>query len=129
MRTSLRRVRREQVPGPSWFTGLFEDLMATGAKFPANLVLLRKSLFTLEGVVGDVDPKCSIRRVFLREALLRLAIEWPRRYLTLPWSKSFATHISNADLVRLSLGTPLTVARYLRHSLTDPDTSDGDEPA
>lgn len=120
VRASLRRVRREQVPGPSWFTGLFEDLMANGVKFPANLVLLRKSLFTLEGVVKDVDPDCSIRRVFLREALLRLALEWPRRYIALPWSKSFATHISNADLVRLYLGTPLTLARYLRHSLTDP---------
>lgn len=128
IRTSLRHVRREQVPGPSWFTGLFQDLMATGAKFPANLVLLRKSLFTLEGVVKDIDPNCSIRRVFLREALLRLAIEWPRRYIALPWSKSFATHISNADLVRLYLGTPLTVARYLRHSLTDPNASPEQAP-
>jgi hypothetical protein len=123
VRASLRHVRRDQIPGPSWFTNLFEDLMANGVRFPANLVLLRKSLFTLEGVVNDIDPSCSIRRVFLREALLRLALEWPRRYIAMPWSKSFATHISNADLVRLYLGTPITVARYLRHSLTDPDTA------
>jgi len=118
---SLRHVRREQIPGPSWFTGLFEDLMEKGVRFPANLVLLRKSLFTLEGVVKDVDPDCSIRRVFLREALFRLAIEWPKRYISLPWTKSFATHLSNADLMKLYLGTPITVARYLRHSLTDPE--------
>src|SRR6185503_4187895 len=98
---SLRRVRREQIPGPSWFTGLFEELMANGVRFPSNLVLFRKSLFTLEGVVKDIDPNCSIRRVFLREALLRLALEWPRRYISLPWSKGFATHLSNADLMRL----------------------------
>ncbi len=121
VRASLRQVRRDQVPGPSWFTDLFEDLMANGVRFPANLVLLRKSLFTLEGVVKDIDPDCSIRRVFLREALLRLALEWPRRYISLPWSKSFATHISNADLVRLYLGTPITIAKYLRHSLTNPN--------
>ncbi len=121
VRQSLRRVRREQVPGPSWFTTLFEDLMANGVRFPANLVLLRKSLFTLEGVVKDVDPACSMRRVFLREALFKLAIEWPRRYISLPWTKSFATHLSNADLVKLYLSTPVTVAKYLRHSLTDPD--------
>lgn len=121
VRQSLRRVRREQIPGPSWFTGLFEELMANGVKFPANLVLLRKSLFTLEGVVKDVDPKCSVRRVFLREALFRLAVEWPKRYISLPWTKSFATHLSNADLMKLYLGTPITVAKYLKHSLTDPD--------
>lgn len=121
IRRSLRRVRRDQVPGPSWFTDLFEDLMGNGVRFPANLVLFRKSLFTLEGVVKDIDPDCSIRRIFLREALLRLALEWPRRYIALPWSKSFATHISNADLIKLYLGTPITVAKYLRHSITNPD--------
>ena len=121
VRQSLRRVRRDQIPGPSWFTDLFEDLMASGVRFPANLVLFRKSLFTLEGVVKDIDPDCSIRRIFLREALFRLALEWPRRYISLPWSKSFATHLSNADLLKLYLGTPITLAKYLRHSITDPD--------
>lgn len=126
VRLSLRHVRRDQIPGPSWFTDLFEELMANGVRFPANLVLLRKTLFTLEGVVKDIDPDCSIRRVFLREALLRLALEWPRRYVALPWSKSFATHISNVDLVRLYLATPITVARYLKHSLTVPDPTHPD---
>src|SRR5262249_30751242 len=89
--------------------------------FPSNLVLFRKSLFTLEGVVKDIDPDCSIRRVFLREALLRLALEWPRRYISLPWSKAFATHLSNADLMRLYFGTPITLAKYLSHSIRDPE--------
>jgi ubiquinone biosynthesis protein len=109
----LDRVRRGRFPGFAWLTGLLDDAFQT-ARLPVGgeLMLFRKTLHTLEGVLADVHTGTSpMDEVLLREFLRQLALEWPRRWLARPHSRAFATRLSNADLVQLLLGLPWAAAQ------------------
>jgi len=95
---ALRDVRRGRLPGPGWLVDLLDGAVERGTVFPASLMLFRKSLLTLNGVVADVDPRCSVDAVFIGAAMRALAGEWPRRLTASPFSRDFATHASNLDL-------------------------------
>jgi ubiquinone biosynthesis protein len=114
VRAWLRRVRQGQFPGFTWLMGLLDEAVQTARlRVAADLLLFRKSLHTLEGVVADVGAgEGRIDRVLQGEFLRRLAVEWPGRWLARPDSRAFATRLSNADLARLVLGLPWAVTRY-----------------
>ncbi len=118
-REVLREVRKGQFPGLSWVTHVLETAAGRGVRFSADLILFRKSIFTLRGLVYDVDPNVSIDRIFLAGALRALIREWPRRLFSLPRSRNFATHLSNTDLLRVYLGVPLTIAKFWSQTLGD----------
>jgi ubiquinone biosynthesis protein len=112
--TWLRRVRRGQLPGFTWLMGLLDEATrAARLRVGVDLLLFRKSLHTLEGVVADIGAGGGrIDDVFLREFLRHLVVEWPRRWLAPPHSRAFATRLSNADLAQLTLTFPWTAAQF-----------------
>lgn len=110
--SALRQVRKGRIPGPTWLGELFDALLSNGVQFPADLLLFRKSLFTIKGVIFDIDPDFSIDREFFLSFLRIFAEELPRRLRTLPFSRDFKSQLSNLDLVRSYLTSPLSLARY-----------------
>jgi ubiquinone biosynthesis protein len=110
----LKRVRRGEFPGFGWLTGLLDEAVQAGRlRVGGDLLLFRKTLHTLEGVVADIGEGDSrIDEVLVREFLGQLALEWPRRWLARPDSRAFATRLSNTDLAQLVLGLPWAVTRF-----------------
>jgi hypothetical protein len=50
--------------------------------------------------------------MLLIEFMRHLLVEWPQRWFKLPYSRDFATRLSNLDLVRTALSCPATFARF-----------------
>ncbi len=84
-------MRSGEFPGFAWLTGLLDDAVGNaGLRVGAELMLFRKTLHTLEGVVADVgggdqEVQMELQKEFLR----RLAGEWPFRWLAPPQSRAF----------------------------------------
>jgi hypothetical protein len=100
------------VSGVRWLMGLLDEAVQT-ARASRDLLLFRKTLHTLEGVVADVGAgEGQIDDVLLGEFLRHLVVEWPQRWLTPLGSRAFATRLSNADLAGFLLNLPLAVPRF-----------------
>jgi ubiquinone biosynthesis protein len=114
VRARLARVRQGQVPGFTWLMGLLDEAVQTARlRVGADLLLFRKSLYTLEGVVADIGAgESRIDEVLLSEFLAHFIVEWPGRWLAPPNARGFATRLSNVDLLRLLLSWPSTMARF-----------------
>ena len=95
-------------PGLPWLARLMDEA-ATRARcrFAGDLIVFRKVLQTLEGVVADVSPKCRPDRVLFAAFLRQLAVEWGQRPFATPFSRHFATHFSNLDLTQLLASAPV----------------------
>jgi ubiquinone biosynthesis protein len=117
----LGRVRRGQFPGFNWLMGLLDEAAQTARlRVGADLLLFRKSLHTLEGVLADIGAVGGrLDEVLLKEFLVQLTLEWPQRWLAPPGSRAFATRLSNFDLSQFLLGLPWTVTRYWLGQSTD----------
>jgi hypothetical protein len=113
VRTGLARVRRGRLPGFAWLTGLLDEAVHTAhLRVGADLLLFRKTLHTLEGVIADIGARGErTDEVLLLEFLGNFALEWPARWLAWPDSRHFATRLSNADLLRFMLRWPWTAAQ------------------
>jgi len=100
-------------PGLAWLTGLM-DAAVTGLRlrFGGDLVMFRKVLHTLEGVVADVAPDCPVDAVLARAFATRLAMEWGARLIAPPFARDFPTHLSNADLAELAMVAPQLAAQH-----------------
>ena len=83
-----------------------------GARFGNDLILYRKTLLTLEGLVDDLDPAHPMDAALFAEASRRLFQEWPARLAQAPMSRAFSTHLSNFDLARLFWSGPAAMLRY-----------------
>jgi len=111
---SLRRVRHGQLPGWTWLMDLLDDATQNARlRVAPDLMLFRKSLHTLEGVIGELGADgFSIEQTLLFDFLCRFGGEWPHRWYAVPYSRLFSTRLSNLDLVHACLSWPLTVARF-----------------
>jgi len=105
--TALCRVSRGTFPGLDWMIGLLDAAVRIGARFDGDLLLFRKTLLTLEGVVHNVCPDVSVDGVLVAAVLESFSLEWPSRALAAPGSRDFATHLSNAELMQFYSMTPL----------------------
>lgn len=109
----LRRLRRGTLPGLSWTTHLLDQTVArAGARFDENLLLFRKTVHTVEGVIHDIDPDRALDAIVQSELLGRLTADC----LAPPWWP-FARYRPNAvlplaDLHSLCWSTPQTAARF-----------------
>ena len=104
----LARLGNGAWPELSWVTRLMDEAVTRArCRFAADLVMFRKALRTLEGVVADVSPNCRPDRVLIVALLRRLAVEWGQRPFATPFSRHFATHFSNLDLTQLLASAPL----------------------
>jgi ubiquinone biosynthesis protein len=117
----VKRVRHGQFPGLSWLVGLLDDSVRLGGlRFAADMMLFRKSLHTLQGVVADVgDCGGQIDQALSIEFLRNFATEWPQRWLQMPHSRDFATRLSNFDVTRTMLSSPMAVARFWSGNTAD----------
>ncbi len=110
----LTRIRQGQFPGLGWLIGLLDDAVQQARmRVSVDLMLFRKSLHTLEGVLADVGERSGqIDKTLCLEFLKHFAVEWPRRWYHAPHSRDYATQLSNLDLAQLWLNYPTTVARF-----------------
>jgi ubiquinone biosynthesis protein len=110
----MRRVRRGQLPGLNWLVGMFDEAAQTARlRVGPDLMLFRKSLLTLEGVVNDLGAAGSqVDEALFGEFFIQFGREWPERCFSLPTSRAFATRLSNIDLAAAMLSLPLGAARY-----------------
>jgi ubiquinone biosynthesis protein len=104
----LRRIRRGEFPSFTWLMGLLDEAVQTARlRVGTDLMLFRKTIYTLEGMVADIGARdIWIDAVLLNQFLGHLAVEWPERWLALPNSRRFATRLSNADLAQMTLSFP-----------------------
>jgi len=110
---SLRAVRNGGLPGLAWLTDLLDRAaLSARVRFDDDLLLYRKTLLTLEGVIADLDGECPVDAILLAEATQRMIREWPRRFAQLPTSRAFSTHISSFDLAELIWSGPASLMRF-----------------
>jgi ubiquinone biosynthesis protein len=111
---SLRRIRRGQLPGITWLVALLDDATQTARlRVAPDLLLFRKSLHTLEGVINELGADgFDLEQSLLVEFVRHFGREWSARWCASPGSRSFATRLSNADLVHTWLSAPLAAARF-----------------
>jgi len=117
----LSRIGRGQFPGLKWLLGVLDEAVQTaGLRVAADLMLFRKTLYTLEGVVAEIGPeRFQVDEVLVREFLRHFTVEWPRRWVSLPHSREFATRLSNWDLTRTMLSLPWTTTQFWLHECLD----------
>jgi ubiquinone biosynthesis protein len=119
VRTGLRELRWGAAPGITWLTRLLDEVvLRAGARLEADLILFRKSLLTIEGVLADLT-EADERAVasLLDEAVLATLFrhwlaEWPERLFAPPAARSLTTHLSAADLSSLAWSAPAAAARW-----------------
>ena len=110
--TALERLPWQQMPGLKWFLALLDAaVLRAQVRFDSDLILFRKTLLMLEGVLADVDPAFEVDNVIVSAVLRQLALEWPMRLLASPASRAFGTHLSNADLAAASASFPALALR------------------
>jgi hypothetical protein len=112
----LERLRQGQFPGLAWLVGLLDDaVLRAGLSVSAELMLFRKSLLTLEGVLADLThEEFHVDDVLAADLASQFASELPARWWARFDSRQFGTRISNRDLAHLAWTWPLAAARYLR---------------
>jgi len=116
----IARIRRGMLPGVDWLLGLMDDAVQTAKlQVESELMLFRKSLHVLEGVVAEVAPGVTLDTLLLREFWRHFAAEWPWRWCSSPLSRDFSTRLSTWDVCAVGLSFPLTAARYWQGLLTD----------
>jgi ubiquinone biosynthesis protein len=99
-------------PGPMWAMELLGTLARAGVRFPPRLLLFRKALLSLEGVLSDLCPAASLDAALMAEALTQFAWEWPLRWWKPLDDCDYATHVSSADLMRVVLRRLAVGASY-----------------
>ncbi|MFO1073818.1 MAG: AarF/UbiB family protein [Geminicoccaceae bacterium] len=109
---ALADLARGEPLGLAWLTRLLDAAaLEGGVDFPAELLLFRKSLFTMSGVVAELAPDLPLDAVLAEGFLGCLATELPTA-----WWRPFAapapgSHLSSADLSRAVLSLPLVGQR------------------
>jgi ubiquinone biosynthesis protein len=118
---SLRRLRRGQFPGFAWLAGLLDAAVRTARlRIGPDLLLFRKSLHTLQGVMADLGAgEGRVGAVLLAQFLRCFAAEWPQRWLAWPDSPAFATRLSNGDLAGWMLNLPWAASRFWLDQMLD----------
>ena len=110
---ALRRVRHFRFGGLDWLIELLDELFSgAGSDTRDELVLFRKAWLTLSGVAGDLAGDHAADPVLAGEGLKRFLAEFPKRMVTPFRSRDFATHLSNADLMRLWISFYALPARF-----------------
>lgn len=111
---ALNRVVFEgRFPGFEWLLEWLDELtQQTATGFRHDLMLFRKTWFSLSGVIGDVTGEHAPDVQLLGLGLKQFVAELPARASASPVSMDFSTHVSNADLMRLCASAWLVPVRY-----------------
>ena len=122
LEAGVRLFRCGALPGVSWLTRLFDNLsLQTGLVLDGDLLLFRKSLLTLQGVLSDLLQPDEAQAVLDQAAWTTFwrcwSAEWPLRWIAPLQSRSFATHLSTADHFYLAQSMPAAFVRWWREAL------------
>lgn len=92
---------------------LLDAVMSSGVRFPAELLLFRKMLFTLLDVLTEVAPGYGIDAALIQQALTLLAQEAPQRWQLPPTDTThhFPSQLTNYDLTHFTWSLPLLPTR------------------
>lgn len=114
---ALGRLYHEQrIPGFRWLLSLLDDAtLSAGLRFGEDLLLFRKSVLTIEGVIADVSERDSLDWVLPLTAIKQFSQELSSRAFAFPTSRQFGTHLSNLDLLSLYWKVPSTATRFWKH--------------
>ena len=119
MISSLREVRWGSLPGIDWLTRLLDDLVwSAGVRFSDNLMLFRKSLLTLEGVVADLarsgpgTARTTMNATVTASFLNHWLGELPCHFFIPFRARSPTTHLSTEDLLSVALSGAATSTRW-----------------
>jgi ubiquinone biosynthesis protein len=117
----LRRIRFGQLPGITWLVGMLDEAARSARlRVRTDLMMFRKSLHTLEGVVRDLGARSTdIEKAFLSEFILEFGKELPERWFSWPHSRAFATRLSTVDITAMLFSLPLTFARLWQAQWAD----------
>ncbi len=117
----VRQIRQGALPGFTWLVGMLDDAVQTGGlRLGTDLMLFRKSLHSIDGVMRDLGANTTKMDCVLLEQFLRHSIsEWPRRWLSEPLTRDFATRLSNFDVLRGMMDLPPTIVRFWTGHLRD----------
>lgn len=110
---AVRRVRRGTWPGLRWLLDLLDQAaQQANARFPADTLLFRKALHTLEGVLADTSPRLALEPALAGAALGELVREVPWRLRLSPQSRAFGSQLSSLELLGLGFGGPGAAVRF-----------------
>ncbi len=108
----LRRIRQGMFPGFSWLMGMLDDaVLRAKLRAATDLIMFRKALLTLDGVLADVSPEVRVDKILPALFLRRLVEEWPRRFWTSPLSRSLRDPPVERGHCPAALALPSTPAR------------------
>lgn len=100
-------------PGFTWLLGLMDELaLDTAAGFREDLVLFRKTWFSLSDVIGDLVGAHSPDLQLIELGLKRFLAELPARARAHQEATEFSTHVSNADILQFCGSAWVVAARY-----------------
>lgn len=117
---ALARLRGGSVPGLAWLTQLLDQTaLRASARYPEELLLFRKSLLTLNGVVSDLVPGYLVGLDVVAAGARQLSRELPDRLLSGPFSRHFPTHLSNLDLLGVLWSGPALARNFWSQTLGD----------
>jgi len=87
-------------PEFSWVTKLMDAaVLECGAQFSEGLLLFRKSLLVLEGVIADLVGEGGFDTLLFSSTIQRMAGEWPARAFLPPSSRKLGSRLSTFDLL------------------------------
>lgn len=110
---ALSELAMGKPPGFRWLLGLLDDLVVKArAEFGRSLIFFRKSILTLDGVLADITTEDRLEHVLSRTGLFQIMSEWQVRGMEPLSSRSFGSHVSNLDLLRLYWSLPQTSLRF-----------------
>jgi len=117
---ALAKLYAGEFPGFHWSQSLLDMAsLSAGVQFSCELLLYRKSVLTIEGVVADISGDSSIGRVLPISAIRQFLCELTARAIAPPTSRHFGTHLSNLDLLFLYWGGSAATAKILAHRWRD----------
>jgi len=118
---SLHELRRGRAAGLCWLVELLDRVtQQAGLRFPADLMMFRKTLYTLRGVAAEIGgDDAMLDAVMARQFAVSFVSEWPARWFSAPASRDFATRLSNVDIGSTLAAMPLAAVRLWKGYWTD----------
>jgi ubiquinone biosynthesis protein len=110
---AIRQIRQGRLPAFDWLVELLDDAVLTaGLNMSEEMVLFRKAVLTITGVIEDIFESATPDDAMIRSAFYNVMREVPERALASYASRAFASHLSNEDLFNLWASAPLTASRW-----------------
>lgn len=105
----MRRLSPLAPPGFAEAVQLVDELALRGVRFPPALLMFRKALFTLEGVLNDVMPDTKVDPILVGYALSQMGT--PRTWLGTD-GRRFEVPLNHLDFLLLNWSFLLSGGRY-----------------